>query len=108
MSEKLAGTPHPGLHLVIDEKQAKLVGDVAKPAQIALWRISHATLALDRLDHDRRRLFADRGPPLRQNAEGAVVKTAHRPGPALLGGPRSPPAPYIARAGPARTAPPHR
>ena len=78
MSEELAGPAHAALHLVIDEEQAELVGDLAQPLEIAGRSRAHAAFALDRLDKNRRRLFADRRAHLVQIAEGDVVEAVHR------------------------------
>src|SRR6202030_2570098 len=64
MCEELPGAPHTALNLVIDEHQAELVGNVAQPAQVSLGRGPYAPFALNRLDHYRCGLPAERGAPL--------------------------------------------
>ena len=76
--KQLAGAAHPCLHLVIDEEQIELVGNLAQSFEIARRRGAHPALTLDRLDKDRRRLLADRGAHLVQIAKGDVVEALHR------------------------------
>src|SRR6516225_5932407 len=78
MGEELAGPPHPALHLVIDEKEAEFVADLAQPLEVAGRRGTYAALALDRLNKDCRRFLANRGAHLIQIAKGDVVETFHR------------------------------
>ncbi len=78
MGEELAGPAHPGLHLVINEEQAELVGNLAQPSEIARRGGAHPAFALDRFDKDRRRLRADRRAHFVQIAKGNVVEAVHR------------------------------
>src|SRR5207248_8305102 len=57
--------------------QAELVGNVAQPAQVSLGRGPYAAFALDRFDHDRGGLLADRGAHLVQIAEGDMIEAVH-------------------------------
>ena len=78
VSEELAGPPHPALHLVVNEEQAELVGNLAQPFKVSGRRGTHAAFTLDRLDKDRRGLLADRRAHLVQIAEGDVIEAVHR------------------------------
>ncbi len=52
--------PDAGLNLVVDQQQAVLVAQLAEFAEEYGRHETHAALALDRLDHDRRRRRRDR------------------------------------------------
>ena len=55
----LAGAAHAGLHLVEDQQQLVLVGQLAQPFEVASRRQVDAALALDRLDQDGAGLAVD-------------------------------------------------
>ena len=71
-----ARAPHPALDLVEDQRRPMLVAGLARRAQQLVGEHVHAALALDRLQHHRRRLVVDR----RGEIAAAVGSTARKPG----------------------------
>ena len=76
IGEELAAAAHAALHLVEQQEQPELVADRAQATQELDIGGADAALALNRLDHDRRRLGADRGAQLVHVAEGDLVEAA--------------------------------
>ena len=78
IGEELAGAADAGLHLVEDQQQAVLVAERAELAQELAGDQADAALALDRLDHDRRRLRPDRRLDRLEVAERHLVEALRR------------------------------
>src|SRR3546814_3838477 len=71
---QLAAAAHAALHLVEDQQQAELVGDLAQRPQVVGAGRVHAALALHRLDQDRRGVVGDGGAHFVEVAEGNVAE----------------------------------
>ena len=84
VGEPVAGPPAAGLHLVENQEQFVLVGQFSQAGQEAVGRNADAALALDRLDHDRRRLVVDQPGGRLQVAEGRSRRTLPPAAPALV------------------------
>ncbi len=74
IGEELAGAADAGLHLVHDQQQPLGVAERPKLAQEAVRKGTHAALALQRLDHHRRRLGGHRRLDERDVAKGDLVE----------------------------------
>ena len=75
MGQKTTGAAHAGLYLVNDQQQPVGVTDLADLPHDVVVHHHHATLGLDRLDHDGGGLGADRRLEGRHVANGHVVET---------------------------------
>ncbi len=85
VGEPIAGPAAAGLHFVEDQQQLVLVGQLAQAGQEAVGRNADAAFALDRLDHDGRRLVVDQPGHGVQVAERGVDEAGHqRPEPLVV------------------------
>ena len=61
MGIKRAGAGNAALHFVEDQQYVMFIGQIAQALHEFLRGGTNTTLALNRLDHERRRFVADRG-----------------------------------------------
>ena len=85
VGEPVAGPSAAGLHLVENQQQLVLVGQLAQAGQETVGRNADAAFALDRLDHDGGRLVVDQPRHGLQVAKGGVDEAGHqRPEPLVV------------------------
>ena len=84
VGEPLAGAAAAGLHLVEDQQQLVLVGQLAQAGEEAGGRNADAAFALDRLDQDGGRLVVDQRDDGAEVAERGVAEAGQQRADALV------------------------